>query len=462
MDVTCFGAAGEVTGSCHLVDTGRHRIVLDCGLFQGSRDDERRNEMPLPFDPRHVDAVVLSHGHLDHSGRLPVLLRHGYRGPIYCHPATIDLLRVLLRDAAHLEAADVERENRRRQRRGERAARPLFEIADVDAVLRHTRPLVFDDPREILPGVRVALRRAGHILGAASVVLDDLAGASRRRLVYSGDLGPDGTSLLPDPEPPQDADLVLMESTYGDRNHRSRADTLAEIGDVLDAAWADGGNLLVPSFAIGRAQELLMLLAQHRRDWRLDRWRIFLDSPMAIESTAIYSDHEALFHAGARSFIAGRQLHELLPNVHETADTEQSMRLNDIRGGALIIAGSGMCNGGRIMHHLKHNLWRDRCHVMIIGYQSAGTLGRKLVDGSDYVRIYGDEIKVAAHIHTVGGLSAHAGQDELARWYGAIAGRPPVALVHGEQRGRDGLADRLQRDFGVRASAPSFRDTLPV
>jgi metallo-beta-lactamase family protein len=462
MDVTCFGAAGEVTGSCHLVDTGRQRILLDCGLFQGSREDERRNSDPLPFDPKRIDAVVLSHGHLDHSGRLPVLLRHGYRGPIHCHPATIDLLRVLLKDAAHLEAADVERENRRRQRRGERAARPLFEPADVDAVLRQVRPLPFDQPRDILPGVTVTLRRAGHILGAASIVLDRAADGSRRRLVYSGDLGPDGTSLLPDPEPPADADLVLLESTYGDRNHRGRAETLAEIGEVLDAAWADGGNLLVPSFAIGRAQELLMLLAEHRREWGLDRWRIFLDSPMAIEATAIYSGHESLFHPAARAFIAGRELHQLLPNLHETADTAQSMRLNDVRSGAIIIAGSGMCNGGRIMHHLKHNLWRDRCHVMIIGYQSSGTLGRKLVDGSDYVRIYGDEIKVAARIHTVGGLSAHAGQDELARWYGAIAGRPPAALVHGEQRGRDGLAARLQQDFGVVAQTPEYGQTLTV
>lgn len=460
MELSFCGAAGVVTGSCHHLRVGGRQVLLDCGLFQGGREEEARNIERFPFDPRAIDAVVLSHAHLDHCGRLPLLVRRGFDGPIYSHPASIDLVRVLLKDAAYLEQADVERENRKRARRGEKFIKPLFDITDVEAVMAQVRPLDFQRPETILPGVTVTLLPAGHILGAASVVLDLVEGERRRRVVFSGDLGPKGTSLLRDPQPPDRADLVLLESTYGDRNHRSREATLQEIGDVLDMAWDAGGNLLVPAFAIGRTQELLALFAAHRNDWKLDRWRIFVDSPMAIQATAIHVRHADLFNDAARDFIDGRDLHTLLPNLHETPETQQSMQLNNIKRGAIILAGSGMCTGGRILHHLRHNLWRTQTQVMIIGYQSQGTLGRRLVDGAEMVRIYGEDVRVRAGIHTVGGLSAHAGQDELAGWYGAIAGRPPVYLVHGEERGRSGLAERLRVDYGVQANMPEHGQVL--
>jgi len=460
LELTCHGAAGEVTGSCHHLRCGQHQLLLDCGLFQGTREEEARNALPLPFDPAAIDAVILSHAHLDHCGRLPLLVRGGFRGPIYTHAVSIDLVRILLRDAAWLEAADVERENRRRAQRGKPPVRPLFEQSDVDAVMRQMRPLGFGGGGEILPGITVSLGRAGHILGAASVLLDLQEGGVRRRLFYSGDIGPDGAALIPDPDPPQAADVVLMESTYGDRDHRSREDTLDEIGRVLAEAWEDGGNLLVPSFAIGRTQEMLMLFAQNFERWNLGRWKIFLDSPMAIEATAVHERHAEQFHPRARAMLGTRRLHELLPNFHETPDTAQSIRLNSVHSGAIIIAGSGMCTGGRILHHLAHNLPRRRTDVMIIGYQSHGTLGRRLVDGAERVRIHGNDIPVNARIHTIGGLSAHAGQSELARWYGAIDGRPPVHLVHGEARGREGLAARLQTDYGVDAGLPAYGDTI--
>lgn len=452
IELTCHGAAGEVTGSCHLLTVGTHRLLLDCGLFQGSREDEARNGLPFPFDPGDIDAVVLSHAHLDHCGRLPLLVRGGFRGPILCHPATIDLLRVLLKDAAWLEAGETERENRRRRAAGKATVEPLFVLADVEAVMRRVQPLAFDQEEEVLPGVMARLLPAGHILGAASVQLDIAHAGRRRRLVFSGDIGPDATALLPPPVPPVHADVVLMESTYGDRNHRPREDTLAEIGEILAAAARSGGNLLVPSFAVGRAQELLLLLAEHADAWRMDRWCIFLDSPMAIEATAIHRRHAELARDGTRWLSSGAARRRL--RLHEVADASQSMRLNDVRGGALIIAGSGMCTGGRILHHLRHNLPRRECHVMIVGYQSQGSLGRRLVDGAQFVRVYGRDVRVAATIHTVGGLSAHAGQDDLANWYARIGGRPAVHLVHGESRGRDGLAARLQRDHGVIAGKP--------
>lgn len=462
MQVTFFGAAGEVTGSCHLLEARGRRLLLDCGLFQGSRDDHARNAERFPFDPASIDAVVLSHAHLDHCGRLPLLVRAGFRGAIHTHAASIDLARVLLRDAAHLEAADVERENRRRDAQIAPPLKPLFDLADVERTLRQMRPMAFGEVSEILPGIVVELHPAGHILGAASISLTVGDGQETSRLVFSGDIGQDGTTLLPDPEPPRSADAVLMESTYGDRNHRSLEETLSEIGAVLDAAWDAGGNLLIPSFAIGRAQELLALFAMHRREWRLDRWRIFLDSPMAIEATGIHQRHAELFRESARPFFGAHELKTLLPNLHQTPTAAQSMRLNDIRHGALIIAGSGMCTGGRILHHLRHNLSRPECHVMIVGYQAHGTLGRRLVEGDPFVRIYGRDVPVAAAIHTIGGLSAHAGQDELSAWYGRIEGGPPVYLVHGETQGRAGLARRLVDDHGTEVMLPNFGDRIEL
>ena len=456
MDISFLGAAGTVTGSCHLVRVGGSGFLLDCGLFQGRGEDEARNRDPFPFEPASLDAVVLSHAHIDHSGRLPMLVRRGFHGPVYATPATIDLARVLLRDAAHLQEADAERENRRRRRAGKGLVKPMFSADDVEATLRRFRPVDFDVPTDILPGVRVTLLPAGHILGAASVLLDLEEDGHRRRVAFSGDIGQDDSCMLPPPRAPGRADLVLLESTYGDRNHRARPDTHREIAGVLDSAWEAGGNLLVPAFSVGRTQELLTLFAQHYEEWKLDRWLLFVDSPMAIQANAVHVRHDGLFNDQARPLFAGRSLRELLPNLRETASTEESMRINAIRRGALVIAGSGMCNGGRILHHFRYNLWRRECRVMIVGYQSEGTLGRRLVDGAERVVIHGEEIRVAAGIHTVGGLSAHAGQDELAAWYGAIEGRPPLVLVHGEARGREGLAARVREEFGVEPQLPAF------
>ncbi len=462
MDIGFHGAAGGVTGSCHLVSVGRRTLLLDCGQFQGRREDAAANRDPFPFEVAALDAVVLSHAHIDHSGRLPLLVRRGFRGPIFATAASIDLARVLLRDAAHLQEADAERENRRRMRAGRGLVKPLFTADDVDATMRCFRPLEFDAPAEVMPGARATLLPVGHILGAASVVLDLEEGGRTRRVAFSGDVGQDDSCILPAPRPPDRADFVLLESTYGDRNHRSVAETRREIGDVLDAAWSAGGNLLIPAFSIGRTQELLTLFAQHYDEWRLDRWLMFVDSPMAIQANAAHLRHSALFNDAARRLFEGRGLRELLPNLRETASTEESMRINQVRRGALVIAGSGMCTGGRILHHLRHNLWRRECRVMIVGYQGAGTLGRRLVDGASHVDIHGEQVRVAAGIHTVGGLSAHAGQDGLAAWYGAIGGRPPLTLVHGEPRGRDGLAARVRAQFGVEARLPGMGERIEL
>ena len=444
MQVRFHGAAGEVTGSCHEVEANGHRLLLDCGMIQGSEEDEARNFDAFPFDPHEIDAVVLSHAHIDHCGRLPLLVQRGYRGPIWTQWATADLLRIMLEDAASLAEMDAERDNKHR-RGGHAHHKPLFTKADVGQVMKQVRGLDYGQRHELLGGVFTTLRDAGHILGSASVELEAHEPGGRRVLAFSGDVGPRGTPILRDPVPVPAADLVLLESTYGGREHRERGATLREIGEVLEHAWRDGGNVIIPAFAVGRSQELLYWFARQWDEWGMSRWRIFLDSPMAMKVVEVYGRHEGLFDEDARKVWNHRPNPFKLPNLHLTPDVAQSQAINAVRGGAIIIAGSGMCNGGRVRHHLRQNLGRKSSHVMFVGYQAHGTLGRRLVDGAPSVRIFGEEIRVNAARHTVGGLSAHAGQSGLMDWYAGVEGRPPVVLVHGEDDAREALAGALRR-----------------
>ena len=452
MRVRFHGAAGEVTGSLHEIEAAGRRVLLDCGMIQGSPEAERRNAEPFPFDPAELDALVISHAHIDHIGRVPLLVRRGFRAPIYAQQATAELMPVMLMDAASISEGDAERHNRHR-RAGEPEAQPLFTREDVAATMELVRPLPYDARTTILPGVEVAFREAGHILGSASVEL----WADGRKLVFSGDLGPKGTPILRDPATIDRADLVLMESTYGDRLHRDRAETIRELGDILDTAWRDGGNVLIPAFAVGRSQELLYWFARHWDEWQLSRWHIFLDSPMAAKVVSIYDRHAELFDEDAQRVWRAKPNPFQLPNLHFTQSREESMAINRIERGAIVIAGSGMANAGRILHHFRHRLDRRQTHVVFVGYQAEGTLGRRLVDGAKWVRIHGHDVRVNAQRHTVGGLSAHTDQRGLMAWYGAIAGsdgaaHPPLALVHGEDRAREALAGEIGDTFGVQAT----------
>ena len=445
MDITFHGAAGEVTGSCLRVAVGGRQLLLDCGLIQGSAAEEARNRRAFPFNPQTIDAVVLSHAHLDHSGRLPLLVKDGFRGPIYTHRATRDLSRIMLLDAAALAERDAVIETRKRQRQARTAVEPLYSRAEAEAAVRQFRALDYDSEQDILPGIRLRLRDAGHILGSAIVELWLTEGTTTRKLVFSGDLGHRGTPILRNPATVREADLVILESTYGDRNHRSWDATWQELGEVFREAAHRAGNILIPAFAIGRTQELLYVLKQHWREWGLNRWTVFLDSPMAIAATEVYAHHANLFNDKDRD--RRRRDGDLFapPNLHFSRTSSQSMAINRIQSGAVIVAGSGMCNGGRIRHHLKHNVWREQCYVIFTGFQARGTLGRQLVDGAPRVRLWGESIRVAAQLHTIGGLSAHADQEGLLAWYrGFGQPLPPVALVHGEPTAIDGLAARLK------------------
>ncbi|HET7561984.1 MAG TPA: MBL fold metallo-hydrolase [Rhodanobacteraceae bacterium] len=457
MDIVFHGAAGEVTGSCHLVEVAGKRVLLDCGMLQGDRTADTRNAADFPFDPKAIDVLVLSHAHIDHTGRVPLLVKRGFAGPIYTHPATLDLAAIMLADCAHIAAMDAEWTNKHLQP-GQPQAQPLYTQDDVDDAAKLMRPVAYNEPAEILPGVTLTLRDAGHILGSATVELAaeervDQAGATRR-LVFSGDLGPDGTPILCDPAPVPAADLVVMESTYGDRLHKSREDTIAELADIFAAAHHDGGNVVIPAFAVGRTQELLYFFAEHFDAWGLGEFRIFLDSPMAIRVTQAYDRHEDLFDADAKALWASKPHPLKLPNLTLSQDGETSRSINAIHHHAVILAGSGMCTGGRIRHHLRHNLANPAAHIVFVGYQANGTLGRSIVQGAKHVHLFGDEIPVRAHVHTVGGLSAHADKDGLSAWYGKIADHPPVCLVHGEDPGRSKLAGALKVRWGCKVTLP--------
>ena len=459
MELEFLGAAGSVTGSCYLLRTSRHTLLLECGQIQGSKADEEKNRAPFPVPVEEIDAVVLSHAHIDHSGRLPLLYREGYRGPIHTHSATRALCSIMLRDSAYLHEKDADWENKKRRRKGLPTVTPLYTQEDAKAVMALFRGLEYGERREILPGIEIRLSDAGHILGSAIVELWIEDRGQRTKLVFSGDLGYRHAPVMEDPATIAEADLVLLESTYGDRNHRPFDATLAELRSIFLEAADSGGNVLIPAFAVGRTQDLLFLMAEHYADWRLDRWRVFLDSPMAIEATGIYSVYRHLYKA---ELFKDRQHWPVLPNFDATPTAQDSMRLNEVTSGAIIIAGSGMCNGGRILHHLKHNVWRPECHVVIVGYQAEGTLGRRLVDGAPHVRLWQETIRVNAKIHTVGGLSAHADQSELVDWYRGFRQRPPVFLVHGEDRARAPLAARLEAELGADVRLPSLDETITL
>ncbi len=458
MQIEFFGAAGEVTGSCHVLRFGGKQVLLDCGMIQGSHRDEQRNRDPFPFDAAQIDAVVLSHAHLDHCGRLPLLVKRGFRGPIYAQEASCELVAILLADAAHLLEQEAERETRKSGHR----VKPLYTLAEGEQVLRQMHAQKYRKPFEVLPGLRACFRDAGHILGSCVVEAWIEEQGQQRKLVFSGDLGQYDTPILRDPDAIDAADVVMMESTYGGRRHRDREETIRELGAILTDPRSRTGNILVPAFSIGRSQEILYQLGRHHEEWELSRFRIFLDSPMAIEASRVYWEYPQLYDEEATRLRRENGGMPLLPNLTLSRGVDESMAINRINAGAIVIAGSGMCNGGRIVHHLRHNLDRPETQVLITGYQARGSLGRRLVDGEESVRIHGRDIPVRATVHTLGGLSAHGDQDDLARWYECMENRPPVWLVHGEEEAQGAFRKYLHARCGADVQLPRPGDVLDL
>ena len=379
-----------------------------------------------------------------------MLLDQGFKGKIYTHAASCDLVQILLKDSAHLNARDVEYQNKHRKRAGKPLLTPLYDQKDVENTLTRLEPVEYETPYEIADGVSIRLFDAGHILGSAMVEITLVEADQTRTVVFSGDLGHRGSPILRDFSYLKKADLVLMESTYGNRLHRDWSETLAEVSEIASALSSVRGNILIPAFSVGRSQMILYTMARYFDEWDLGRWQIFLDSPMAIRASEVYLKHISLYDDEAAAYYKKNGPLLSMPNLHFSETADESRAINRMPSGAIVVAGSGMCTGGRIMHHLKHNLWRPDAHVIIAGYKSPGTLGRKLVDGKETVKIWGDTIRVRASVHTIGGLSAHADQQGMIDWYSHFDNKPPTLLVHGEKKAMLALSARLSDECGAR------------
>jgi len=463
MKIHFHGATGDVTGSAYHVVTKHASILVDCGMFQGGRKEKEKNRRKAELEGGKLDAVLLTHGHLDHVGRLPLLTRKNYEGPIYATQPTIDIATMILRDSLMLQKADLKRENQRRVREKQPPLDPLFEEKDVRNLKPLVRPVKYKQQVEVAPGISARFVDAGHVIGSSSIELTVEENGSKRVVVFSGDLGPRGAPLLNDPEPFAKADAVIMESTYGDRNHRSLHQTAIEGREIIARAVENKAKILVPVFAVGRTQLLLYLLAGAFRRKTLPKFPIYLDSPMAIEATKIYGKNNELFDEEAQEMVSSGELRKNLDIAQACSKPAQSRALNEVVGPCMIMAGAGMCTGGRIIHHLRHNLPIEGTVVLIVGFQSANSLGRRLVNGEKVVRIFGERIPVNASIHTMGGFSAHADQKGLLEWFGAVApSKPRTIITHGEDRARGVFSELIHSQHGIKTKCPDLGDVIEV
>ncbi|MGQ9779629.1 MAG: MBL fold metallo-hydrolase RNA specificity domain-containing protein [Bacillota bacterium] len=463
MRLVFYGAARTVTGSCFLLEAAGRRLLIDCGMFQGGKEMRERNRQSFPFRPAELDLVLLTHAHIDHSGLLPKLVREGYRGPILATPATADLCTVMLPDAAHIQEMETEWRNRKAQRAGRPPEEPLYTLADAERTLALFRPVKYGAEAQLFPGLRVRFLDAGHILGSAIIEVWAREGERELKVVFSGDLGQQGAPIIRDPTTVAEADFLLLESTYGDRLHEDIGGRRNALAEVVRATARDRGNLVIPAFAVERTQELLYDLRLLLHEGAIPPLPVYIDSPMAVSATEIFRRHPDCFDAETWAMLSQGESPFDFPGLTFIRTAEESRALNEKTGGAIIISANGMCEAGRILHHLKHNLWRPEAHLLFVGYQAEGTLGRRLLEGEKTVRVLGEEIYVRAKIHNIASYSAHADRDGLLRWLAALRQKPrAVFLVHGENAVFSSWSLAVQKALGVPVFVPSYGEAFAL
>ena len=463
--VTCFGAAGSVTGSNYLVETSDgKKIIVDCGLFQGNKEMELRNWEDWGYDPVEIKNIILTHAHIDHSGRIPKIVKDGFRGKIIASPPTTELCEVMLLDSAHIQEMEAEWKTRKNKRRARKESVALYDTRDAMESLRFFKPTELDQIIELEPGVKARLRNAGHILGSTMVELWLEENNKETKIVFSGDLGKHDQLIVKDPFEIAEADFLFVESTYGDRIHKNFEQSKAEFLEAIQYAVSNNQKVIIPAFALERTQEVLYLLGEFSRTGKIGRIPIYLDSPLAIKATEIFRKNKTYYDEATQAIVDSGFDPFDMPNLRLTPSTKESMQINECKGSAIIISANGMCTAGRIKHHLKHNLWRSGASIIIAGFQAQGSTGRQIVDGAKTVTIFGEKVAVKARVFTIGGFSAHADQADLMAWVGAFASRsrPKIFVTHGEPLSSEALARKIRKDFSLDVYVPKWREVLPL
>lgn len=460
--VTCLGSAGTVTGSNFLVETtAGKRFLVDCGMFQGGKKMELRNWREWDFDPSQIKAVFLTHAHIDHSGRLPKLVRDGFKGRIITTSPTAQLCEIMLLDSAHVQEMDAQWQSRKSKRKGRDDTRPLYTIEDAQNSLQHIVPVEGDEIINVEDGIRVRFKNAGHILGSSILEMWVTENSHEIKIVFSGDIGKANQLILKDPAEIFNADYLFVESTYGNRVHKPMEESEAELLEAISYAYNNGEKVIIPAFAVERTQEILYLLSDFQRQGKLPDIPVFLDSPLAIKATEIFKRNRKYYDDEAAAIVKNGIDPFSLPNLHYSETTADSIAINDHKGPAIVIAGNGMCTAGRIKHHLKHNLWREGASIVIVGFQANGSTGRKIVDGYETVKIFGDDVAVKARVFTIGGFSAHADQNDLLAWVGHFSeSKTKVFVVHGESLVSEEFARLITEKIGLTAYVPRWRERL--
>jgi metallo-beta-lactamase family protein len=463
MKIQCLGGARTVTGSCYLLDTGKAKVLIDCGMFQGSKEITQWNEQPFVFSPQDISAVVLTHAHIDHSGLLPKLCKEGFKGPIIATHSTVDLCSIMLPDSGHIQELEAEWYNRKRRRRGRTQVKPLYTEEDARRCLTQFQGIPYDKKTEVVPGITIRMRDAGHILGSSIVEMWVTTGEDKDqcKFVFSGDLGNKKQAIVKDPTYIEEADYVFIESTYGNRLHGERVNRGEILEKIILTIQHKGGNIIIPSFSVGRTQEIIYELAELLHKGKIKPLPVFIDSPLAIEATKIFMRNKEVFDQESQEYLRQGIDPLSFPGLQFVQSAEESQRLNRVVSGSIIISASGMCEAGRIKHHLKHHLWRSKSHIVFVGYQAQGTLGRRIVDGEKRVRIFGENITVAAQIHNIEGFSAHADQLGLLEWLAKFSKKPKkVFVVHGEEEVSLEFASMITERLGLDTHVPHRQEVI--